>query len=67
MDEEADQQSSRAELPKRKGRGGCFVPYVPTPEEIAAECAKIRNEWSAAELRLRITGSSLKSWTKRQM
>jgi hypothetical protein len=27
--------------------------WVPTPEEIAAECAKIRADWSEAEFRKR--------------
>lgn len=31
--------------------------YVPTPEEIAAECRRIREEWNADRLRTKRAGA----------
>ena len=38
----------------------CLINRVPTPEEIAAECATIREGWSFKEERRRIVGR--KKW-----
>lgn len=46
----------------KKRRGIRKPDYLPTPEEIRAECAKIRSEWTEEDWRRRVSRDAAE-WT----